>query len=220
MRQEVPVSGRPKGWALAGAIAISVVSGCEPALFGDCADTITSEVASPDGRHVATVFERNCGATSDYSTNLSLREAEDAFDPDEQPPVLVVEGQVALAPAWSSKESLTVALFRYSRRSRNRTGGERSRSCTNDDGRRSSAASAWKHRPVAGGSCYSRDLDRAHVAAISDQARSERPETIRLSPKLRSVVDRVPGVRPGAGMLSRNSVRTYSACERPKRAAT
>jgi hypothetical protein len=57
------------------------------------------------------VFERNCGATSDYSTNLSLREATDAFDPDDQPPVLVVEGQVDLAPAWASEESLTVALF-------------------------------------------------------------------------------------------------------------
>jgi hypothetical protein len=88
----------------------AALTGCEPALFGDCADTVKSEAVSPGGRYIAAVFERDCGATTDYSTNLSLRDAKEPFDPSEQRPVLTVEGQPAIGLEWSSDESLTVVL--------------------------------------------------------------------------------------------------------------
>jgi hypothetical protein len=88
----------------------AALTGCEPALFGHCADTVKHEAISPGGRYVAAVFERDCGATTDYSTNLSLRDAKEPFNPSEQHPVLTVEGQPAIALEWSSDESLTVVL--------------------------------------------------------------------------------------------------------------
>jgi len=43
-------------------------------LFKDlCGEEITSEIISPDGRYVAAVFVRNCGATTSYATHVNLR---------------------------------------------------------------------------------------------------------------------------------------------------
>jgi len=41
-----------------------------------CSDTCTNEklarASSPDGRHVAVMFERNCGTTTGFSTQISV----------------------------------------------------------------------------------------------------------------------------------------------------
>lgn len=37
-----------------------------------CADDIVSRVTSPDGRHVAVLFQRDCGATTGFSTQISI----------------------------------------------------------------------------------------------------------------------------------------------------
>ncbi len=95
---------------LAGIFAVAAFSGCEPALFGDCADTVKAEAASPGGHYVAAVFERDCGATTDYSTNVNLREAKETFAPSKQRPVLTVAGQPVIALEWSSDKALTVVL--------------------------------------------------------------------------------------------------------------
>ena len=39
---------------------------------GLCANTITQRAPSPDGRYDAVVFTRDCGATTDYSTQVAL----------------------------------------------------------------------------------------------------------------------------------------------------
>ena len=38
-----------------------------------CSNTIKSEVASPDGKYVATAFIRDCGATTGFSPQVYLR---------------------------------------------------------------------------------------------------------------------------------------------------
>ena len=40
-----------------------------------CAVSVVRRVRSPDGRLEAVVFERNCGATTDFATNLSVVKA-------------------------------------------------------------------------------------------------------------------------------------------------
>jgi hypothetical protein len=40
--------------------------------FGLCRNTVVATIASPDRRHRAVVFERNCGATTDFSTQVTL----------------------------------------------------------------------------------------------------------------------------------------------------
>jgi hypothetical protein len=95
---------------LLGLLAIVGVSGCGGEVFAGCGDTVKAEAVSPDGRYVATAFERNCGATADYSTNVSLREAKESFDPSSQTPILTVAGQPTIALEWSTESTLAVAL--------------------------------------------------------------------------------------------------------------
>jgi hypothetical protein len=95
---------------LLGLLASSVFSGCDDEVFSRCEDNATIEAVSPGGRYVATVFERNCGATTDYSTNVSLREAKEASDTSSQTPIFTVTGQPAIALQWSTETTLTVVV--------------------------------------------------------------------------------------------------------------
>jgi hypothetical protein len=52
------------------AILAALTSGCAP-----CANRVAREVASPTGAYKAVVFERDCGATTDFSTQISVLEA-------------------------------------------------------------------------------------------------------------------------------------------------
>ena len=93
--------------AVLGAIALV---GCDAGLFGDCGDNVKAQAPSPDGRYVAAVFERDCGATTDFSTHVSLREADELFDPPTQTRVLSVAGRAAVDVEWSTERALSVAL--------------------------------------------------------------------------------------------------------------
>ena len=51
--------------------SISVALACAACDAG-CANTVLGDVASPDGRRHAVVFERDCGATTGFSTQVSV----------------------------------------------------------------------------------------------------------------------------------------------------
>ena len=70
-------------------------------------DTILSETVSPDGKNVATVFERDCGATTDFSRILVLRKSGTRFNPDRSR-VFVVAGRPRVEANWSETSKLTV----------------------------------------------------------------------------------------------------------------
>jgi hypothetical protein len=52
-------------------LALLLTSGCSDA----CGNTIVSRVSSPDGRHDAAMFQRDCGATTGFSTQVSILNA-------------------------------------------------------------------------------------------------------------------------------------------------
>jgi hypothetical protein len=75
----------------------------------DCSNVILSEAVSSDGKRAATVFERNCGATTSFARFVSVRLAAAAFDPQaEKEYVLVVEGQPDIKVAWDAPDYLSV----------------------------------------------------------------------------------------------------------------
>lgn len=41
-------------------------------LAGQCSSTEITRLTAPDGRHDAVLFERNCGATTDFATHVSV----------------------------------------------------------------------------------------------------------------------------------------------------
>ena len=74
-------------------------------VFHGCEDTIKSETRSPGGKYTATVYERDCGATTDFSTIVSLREASAKFKGDTLGPV-IVKGQHKIDLVWNNDTSL------------------------------------------------------------------------------------------------------------------
>ncbi|HEY0281498.1 MAG TPA: hypothetical protein VGC27_02615 [Rhizomicrobium sp.] len=41
-------------------------------IIAPCENTVVKSVVSPDGRHKAVLFQRNCGATTGFSSQVSI----------------------------------------------------------------------------------------------------------------------------------------------------
>ncbi len=79
----------------------------------DCDEERRAEVESPDGRHAAQVFERDCGATTSAVTHVNLRPTAKAFDRDgsgviHAGEVLTVTGPVRIGLVWLDNENLEI----------------------------------------------------------------------------------------------------------------
>ena len=74
------------------------------AISSGCANTVQQRVLSPDGRRV---FERDCGATTDYSTQVSVLEA-GAELPNDGGNAYVYGHRTRLAVVWLSPSLLSI----------------------------------------------------------------------------------------------------------------
>lgn len=69
----------------------------------DCSNETLSEAVSSDGVLTATVFERNCSATTPFVRIVSVRATTAAFDADaENRQLFVIEGQPDVQVAWTA----------------------------------------------------------------------------------------------------------------------
>jgi hypothetical protein len=90
-----------------------------------CGVSVVRRVASPDGRLEAVLFERNCGATTDFATNLSVVSAGSKIkndvgnlltaDSDDGHALLDSGHVIHVSIEWIRSDSLVV---RYDRRAR------------------------------------------------------------------------------------------------------
>src|SRR5437870_13288224 len=110
MSQAVTRSSRLKQMHLSYLIlSIILLQGCNMPFSDGCDDRITSKASSTDGKYIATLYIRNCGATTDYSSIVSIRERTSKFDGDsDQNIVFVVKGQPDVAVKWESPNKLSV----------------------------------------------------------------------------------------------------------------
>ncbi|HEX8235416.1 MAG TPA: hypothetical protein VF600_05625 [Abditibacteriaceae bacterium] len=106
------------------AICIGLLSGCN--LPDPCSNSIISQVASPDGQQKAVVFDRDCGATTGFSTQVSILPVGDAL-PNDGGNLFVIDdnhGAVPSAPTSSGPSvyvkwlSSTNLLIAYDKRGR------------------------------------------------------------------------------------------------------
>lgn len=92
--------------SVARALAVTAIIG-----LGGCADPcgneVVASVASPSGAMRAVVFTRDCGATTGFSTQLSIVPAGDAA-PAGAGNALILGDQVALTVQWRSDTELVV----------------------------------------------------------------------------------------------------------------
>lgn len=91
-------------WTLATLITAALIAGCAPI----CENEVSAAVRSPSGKMKAVVFNRGCGATVGFNTQVSVLSAEAAL-PNAGGNVLVVDDDVPLALHWESDGSLQVA---------------------------------------------------------------------------------------------------------------
>jgi len=68
-----------------------------------CGNVVKKEVPSKDSVYVAAYFEQNCGATSDYTSIVSLRRREVRFNGDKDEAILVIRGQCPVEMAWNER---------------------------------------------------------------------------------------------------------------------
>ena len=86
---------------VAGAVFLGYHYVMSSILSSNCGNRILKEVPSPDGAYVATLFERNCGATTPYYQVASLRSADSKFDPEMKDDWIVqVEQQPDILLKW------------------------------------------------------------------------------------------------------------------------
>jgi len=80
-----------------------------------CGNRILSEMPAPGGTKRAVVFERDCGATTDFSTQVSILSASEAA-PREAGNVFIAEGDhgavsnLSVGVRWDSPDHLVVVF--------------------------------------------------------------------------------------------------------------
>jgi hypothetical protein len=104
-------------------VAGLLIAGCatyyyvaSSSLSSNCSSSVLTEVPSPDGRYIATAFERNCGATSPYVRIVSIRPEGTRLRPEDDGSwVFATKDQPNIGVSWSGPRQLTVVTGGYSR---------------------------------------------------------------------------------------------------------
>jgi hypothetical protein len=99
-------------WAVAGGLGAVICLVLVPRFLitGGCEDFVLTEVASPSGRVAATVFVRDCGATTAANTQVSLRQRSGLLGRRRKTSLLVYEGDKNLGISWEDENTLVVRL--------------------------------------------------------------------------------------------------------------
>lgn len=93
-------------YCVAVALSGAALSACND-LYGLCGNDVLLRVPSPTGRMDAVAFNRDCGATTGFSTQVSIVSAH--AQPSDGGNVLVLRGQVPIKLRWESDASLVVS---------------------------------------------------------------------------------------------------------------
>lgn len=75
-----------------------------------CGNEVHSEVLSPDREHKVVVFQRDCGATTSFSTQISIIDSDDELENDSGN-IYIIDGHpkdVSPRARWISSAELTI----------------------------------------------------------------------------------------------------------------
>lgn len=97
--------------ALVSALCVVLwTAGCEV----ECDNELIHQSLSPDGAHKVVVFRRSCGATTGWSTQVSIQPASAALGQDGGN-AFILEGEHRLDITWSDDRSLRIQEPKYVR---------------------------------------------------------------------------------------------------------
>ena len=87
------------GWLLGGgAPALFLLCLACTSIAGDCGNEVLKEIASPGGKMKAVIFQRDCGATTGFSTQVSVLSKDEKL-PDEGGNVFAADTNHGEAPS-------------------------------------------------------------------------------------------------------------------------
>lgn len=89
-------------WRFVG-LATGLLAGCAD----PCANEISQTVLSPSGQFAAVVFNRNCGATTGFNTQVSI--VTSGTVPGEGGNVFIANGSIGLSLQWRGDAELRIA---------------------------------------------------------------------------------------------------------------
>jgi hypothetical protein len=91
-------------------VSVSMVwLSCSP-----CEDSLRSKAISGDNRLVASFYERNCGATTDFVSMVNVQSTSDRFD-GEQGTLLSVTGRYNISLEWAGPRKLVITCANCAR---------------------------------------------------------------------------------------------------------
>jgi hypothetical protein len=73
-----------------------------------CGNEVVASVSSPSGAYKAVVFTRDCGATTGWSTQVSVLRGSEQL-PNEGGNTLVLEGKSPVQVTWKSESALSLS---------------------------------------------------------------------------------------------------------------
>ena len=85
-----------------------IVTGLQGCIADSCDNDVSQSVRSPSGGHDAVVFYRDCGATTGFSTQLSIIRAGSRL-PSAPGNTLVLDDTIEVALTWTDESELVVA---------------------------------------------------------------------------------------------------------------
>lgn len=91
------------------ALAVLCLTGCN-----NCDNTVKSKVVSPDGRLIVRTCERNCGATTDFSSVVNLQSASAKYDSNDGV-LFIAKGRYDISVKWMDSKSLLITCTGCSR---------------------------------------------------------------------------------------------------------
>lgn len=99
-------------WVLGFLAALSISVACiafyRISIFDPCVEVIRNTIPAPDQKAAVVVFERGCGATSPFNTQISLATMDQPFSSKKDPPFFIISGQRNLLVKWTGEKTVTV----------------------------------------------------------------------------------------------------------------
>jgi hypothetical protein len=80
------------------------------ASFDICDTVIERQIPAPDNRYKLVIFKRDCGATVDFNTQVSLMPRDRSFSFDKYPAFFSIAGQHELNVRWLSSNRIRLVI--------------------------------------------------------------------------------------------------------------
>ena len=80
-------------------------------IFGECKTDVHRSIPSPDGKKSLVVFEKSCGATVGFNTQMSIAPTGKPFSPENHPAFFVTSGVHDVMASWLGDNTVEITLI-------------------------------------------------------------------------------------------------------------